>query len=394
MKICFVCDSIYSYGGVQRVLAVIAKELSKTHDVSIMTLDNPYQQKEDIYLLGATRVHILYYQFAPLNPFIEFTHKPYSYLYKKYLPKNKTTSYIYARSSFPKRQRQQLINALNIHAFDVIIGVHAFLSIKLATIRKGLTARLVIGWMHNSYQAFFENTPSYLDHLKEHFKYQMQKLDKVIVLTHSDAELYQRNLGLKPIVIYNPLTLIPGPRCDIQSKTFLSVGRMSPLHKGLDLLIKAFALFAQHDKEWKLIIVGDGPEKEQLQNLINENRLNNRVHLHPFTDNIQSYYSTASIYVLSSRWEGFPLVLMEAIAHGLPIIASDIPVCQEFLSNTTFSTLFKSESIESLAATLTSLSQSTNLQEYSDQAMEFSQKHNTIDSIMNTWNRILKEKAS
>lgn len=394
MRICFFCDSIYSYGGVQRVLAVIAKELSKSHEVYIMTLDNPRQQKDDLYLIEATGIHVLHYQFAPMTPIVEFTHKPYSYLYKNYLSKNKLTSAIYALSSFPSKQRKELVDTLNKYHFDDIIGVHAFLAIKLATIRKHLNAKKVIGWMHNSYQAFFENDSPYLSHLKEHFMYQMKKLDEVIVLTHTDAHLFMENLGLRTTVIYNPLTITPGPRCNLHAKTFLSVGRMSPLHKGFDILIRAFTRFAQTDKDWKLDIVGEGTEKEKLLHLIKENHLEDRVAVHPFTNDIQQYYTAASVYVLSSRWEGFPLVLMEAISHGLPVIASDIPVCQEFLSNTSFSTLFKSEDIESLAAALASLSRTTHLQEYSNQALEFSQKYNTKESIMNTWNNILKEKVS
>ena len=393
MKICFICDSIYSFGGVQRVLAVIAKELSKTHDVTIITLDDATESSSngDIYDLNHTNIKVLFFRFRKMKKFIIYSHKIYSYLYKKVLVQNQLTSDFYARSSFPAAMRNQLTEILNQGNYDTIIGVHAFLSLKLATIRKDLNAQKVIGWMHNSYQAFFENRPAYLEHLKVHFKYQMQKLDDVIVLTHTDAQLYKQYLGISPIVIYNPLTIIPGKRCNIHAKTFLSVGRMSALHKGFDILITAFALFAKQNSDWKLNIVGDGPERENLQKLINDNDLTERVKLYPFTSNIQKYYSSASVYVLSSRWEGFPLVLMEAMSHGLPIIASNIPVCEEFLSKTTFSTPFKSEDKESLTTALFTMSQCPYLQEYSDQAVKFSQQNNTIDSIIKTWKNIIKK---
>ena len=384
MKICFFCDSIYSYGGVQRVLAVIAKELSKSHDVYIMTLDED-SNHEDIYNLRASKVKVLFFKFYPVTKLTYYTHKPYSWLYKEYLPKNQLTSSLYAHSSFPRLQRQQLTEALNGHHFDTIIGVHAFLSIKLATIRKSLQAKKVIGWMHNSYQAFFENEHPYLEHLKEHFMYQMRKLDETVVLTHTDSELFENNQGLKTTVIYNPLTLVPGPRCDIYSKTFLAVGRMSPLHKGFDILIKAFALFAEQNKEWRLNIVGDGPEKESLQELIDDNELSDRVTIYPFTKDIQRYYSTASVFVLSSRWEGFPLVIMEALAHGLPIIASDIPVCKEFLNSTDFSFLFKNEDSESLSKVLYDITNSKE-KEYSDKALDFSKTANSTTVIIKKWN--------
>jgi len=385
MRICFFCDSIYSYGGVQRVVAVIAKALSKNHEVYIMTLDED-SSHEDIYHLNKSKVKVIFFKFNPVTKVTYYTHKPYSWLYKKYLPKNQFTSTIYAYSSFPRLQRHQLIEALNVYHFDIIIGVHAFLSIKLATIRKNLHAKKVIGWMHNSYQAFFENEHPYLDHLKEHFMYQMRKLDETVVLTHTDAELFRKNLGLKTTVIYNPLTIEPGPRCDINSKTFLAVGRMSPLHKGFDILIKAFALFAEQNKEWRLNIVGDGPEKESLQELIDGNDLSDRITIYPFTKDIQRYYSTASVFVLSSRWEGFPLVIMEALAHGLPIIASDIPVCKEFLNSTDFSFLFKNEDSESLSEALYDITNSNQIKKYSDKAFDFSKTANSITAIINKWN--------
>lgn len=385
MRICFFCDSIYSYGGVQRVVAVIAKALSKNHDVYIMTLDED-SNHEDIYHLNESKVKVIFFKFRPVTKVTYYTHKPYSWIYKNYLPKNRFTSSLYAHSSFPHLQRQQLKQTLNSYHFDIIIGVHAFLSIKLATIRKNLDAKKVIGWMHNSYQAFFENEHPYLEHLKEHFMYQMRKLDETVVLTHTDAELFQKNLSLKTTVIYNPLTLEPGPRCDINSKTFLAVGRMSPLHKGFDILIKAFTLFAKQDKEWRLNIVGDGPEKENLQKLINDHGLSDRVTIYPFTKDIQEYYSSASVFVLSSRWEGFPLVIMEALSHGLPIIASDIPVCREFFNSTDFSILFKNEDFESLSKALCDITNSNQKEEYSEKALDFSKTANSVTVIIKKWN--------
>ena len=386
MKICFFCDSIYSYGGVQRVLAVIAKELSKSHDVYIMTMDDDCNH-EDIYNLRESKVRVIYFKFRPVTKLSYYTHKPYSWLYKKYLPKNKLTSDLYAHSSFPRLQRKQLKYTLNSYHFDVIIGVHAFLSIKLATIRKSLHAKKVIGWMHNSYQAFFENEHPYLEDLKMHFMYQMKKLDHTIVLTHTDADLFQKNLGLETTVIYNPLTLEPGRRCDINSKTFLAVGRMSPLHKGFDILIKAFALFARQNKEWRLNIVGDGPEKESFQKLIDDNELSDRIIIYPFTKDIQKYYSSASVFVLSSRWEGFPLVIMEALAHGLPIITSDIPICREFLENMDFCTFFKSKNIIELSKSMLTISENSNINEYSEKAYLFSMSYNNINAIRQYWEK-------
>lgn len=389
MKICFFCDSVFSYGGVQRVLAVIAKELAKNSDVTILTLDDPELSNNDIYELKNNKIDVVFFKFIAINKLSSLIHKPYSWVYKKFKLKGRMTSNIYSKSSFPKKRRDELINKLNEIDADVIIGVHAFLSIKLATIRRQLNAKTVIGWMHNSYYAFFEKQPAYLDGIKWHFKYQMEKLDDIIVLTKTDAALFNDKLGLKTNVIYNPLTIIPGRRCDTEAKKFLAVGRLSTMHKGFDILINAFAKFAKSNNEWTLDIVGDGPEKENLENLIAIENLQNRIKIHPFTKDIQSYYSAASVFILSSRWEGFPLVIMEALAHGLPIIASDIPVCKEFLSEKDFCYLYKNENISSLCNSMQKISSSTNLKEKSINAINFSNTHNSIISIMNQWDIIL-----
>ena len=391
MKICFFCDSIYSFGGVQRVLAVIAKELGKSNDVTILTLDKFASTENDIYELKGHGIKVDFFDFEHIDKFTGYTHKPYSWAYKKYQLRGKLASDIYTRSSFPLAQRKSLIRKLNSIDADIIIGVHAFLSIKLATVRKKLRAKKVIGWMHNSYKAFFENNPAYLEGLKLHFKYQMNKLDGVVVLTNTDATLFKEKLGLETTVIYNPLTLIPGNRCDVNAKKFLAVGRMSPKHKGFDILIKAFSLFAKENKDWTLDIVGEGPERNKLQNLIDNNNLQKRITIHPFTSDIQSYYSAASVYVLSSRWEGFPLVIMEALAHGLPIIASDIPVCKEFLGDNEFCSFFESENVQSLCYALQKAASCTYLEQISDMALDFAKTHNTIDSIIEQWNMLLNK---
>ena len=163
------------------------------------------------------------------------------------------------------------------------------------------------------------------------------------------------------------------------------MGRFSPKHKGFDLLIEAFALFAKKNQEWILDIVGEGPEKEQLAQMITENDLETRIQLHPFTNEIQTFYSSSSIYVLSSRWEGMPLVLVEAMSHGLPIIASDIPTCQEVLGD--FGLFFKNGDIQELAQRL---GDATHLdwQKKSDEAIAIAQRFD-VNQIAEQWKQAI-----
>ena len=386
-KICFLVDSIFTIGGVQRVTAVIAEALTKDYDVTIVNFDRPEKKDLSLYQLADYPIKYQFISYPDISPTKNKLCKAYSYLYRKILPKCGLTSDLYAHSSFPKERQNVLIKVLQDGGYDTVIGVHAFLAIRLATIKKKLGNTKTIAWIHNSFEALLKEGSPYLGtELKYHYGRQLQKLDETVVLYQQDAKIYLKAFGFKPSTIYNPLTLKPGPRSDGQQKKFLAVGRFSPKHKGFDLLIQAFALFAQKNQEWTLDIVGDGPEKDQLTRMIIENGLETRVQLHPFTNEIQTYYSSASIYVLSSRWEGMPLVLVEAMSHGLPIIASDIPTCQEVLGD--FGLFFKNGDIQELVQRLEDATH-LNWQKKSDEAIKIAQRFD-VDQIAEQWKEIIE----
>lgn len=390
MKICFYCDSVFTFGGVQRVLAVLAKELSKKHEITILTLDDPSLEDTTIYNLYEANIKYIFLKYAesPVYEFIPL--KAYSFLYKKILPQNRLFSKWYGYSSFAKSRRKHLINVLNNGNYDVVIGVHVFLSFHLATI-KGRTSAKLIGWMHNSYDAFFERDRGYVKSLRNFFKYQMKKLFRIIVLSNHDKHLYIQKLGIHPQVIYNPLTIIPQGKSH-GNKKFLAIGRFSPLHKGFDILIKAFARFAEHDNEWTLDIVGDGPEKSYLESLIEEYRLHGKVSFFPFTKNVESFYKNASVYILSSRWEGLPLVLLEAMSYGLPIITSNLPITKELLENKGIGLFFENENIEHLCQKMIDMVNlgDDKFSEMQNNALLFVNDF-SIDKIVPQWESIFKE---
>lgn len=346
-RICFLTDSIFSYGGVQRVTAVIAKELAKDYDVTIMTFDAPEAIDTSLYRLNESDIKYQFFAYPDIPLWEDRYHKAYSYLYKKMLPQTRITSNWYAHSSFPSRKRKALTTALKNGNYDVIIGVHAPLAARLAACRKALKNVKLIGWVHNSYEALFSKESLYIGaDLRRFYEYQLEKLDATVVLCHDDAKKYH----FPTKVINNPLTLVPGEPSKGTSKKFLAVGRFSHQHKGFDLLIEAFHLFAEKNREWTLDIVGEGPEEALYRQLIEKYHLEKRVTLHPFTANVQQYYSDAQIYVLSSRWEGFGLVLVEAMAHGLPVVSSDLPTSKEIMGD--FALYYNNGDIQQLVSQL------------------------------------------
>ena len=388
-KVCFLVDSIFSIGGVQRVTAVIAKELAKIYDVTIVTFDQPKQEDWFIYGLNEAKIEYRFFSYPQIGKWKTLCCKAVSGLYLKSKIQVKWASDIYAHSSFPAEQRDALLKELKKGNFDIIIGVHAPLAARLATLKKKLECTRLWGWIHNSFEALFDENSLYIGaERKRHYVYQFKKLDKTILLCQHDIETYKKyDPSFYPIYIYNPLTLIPKDKAKGTSKKFLAIGRFSHLHKGFDILINAYAQFALRNKEWSLDIVGEGPEEGMYRELIAKYHLEERVVIHSFTNNVQTFYSNAQIYVLSSRWEGFGLVIVEAMAHGLPIISSDLPTSKEIMGD--FGIYFKNGSITDLALKLEESTQ-MNWPEKSKQAINIAHQYN-VGLIMNQWKNLIEE---
>ena len=387
MKILFYADTVFGFGGVQRVLAVIAKALTKDNDVTILSTDT--DENLSMYGYNQSDIHFDYISYNGKKNLEYFTCKAISYLYKKVLPKNRFTARLYSYSFFRPSYKRQLISKINSGHYDTVVGVHAFLSLHLAAVRNRLNSKNVTAWMHNSYDALFEKNNPYLPGLKSFFSNEMKRLDGIVVLSKSDASLFRDNLGLECMTIYNPLTLEPRGKASSEYKKFLAIGRFSPKHKGFDLLIKAFANFAQTDSDWTLEIVGEGEEEFIYRQLIIENHLEKRVKLCPFTKDIQRHYAGASVYVLSSRWEGQPLVLVEAMAHGLPIVSSDLPVAKELLEGRGCGIFFNCGDINDMALALSRMASTTKWVEMSENALQTSSLF-SVENIRQQWIQVLK----
>ena len=381
-RICFLVDSIFSIGGVQRVTAVIAKELAKDYDVTIVTRDRPDLQDTQLYDLNEAAISYRFFDYPNTPVWKLYFCKAYSYLYRRWLPQTRWTSAFYSHSSFPSEKRNALAAELKRGRYDAVVGVHAPLAVRLAACRRQLGQTRLIGWIHNSYEALFGEDSLYIGpELRRHYEYQLARLDSTIVLSHDDAQKYH----LPTQVIYNPLTIRPGQPSAGTSKKFLAVGRFSWKHKGFDLLIEAFHLFAQHNREWTLDLVGEGVEEPLYRELIRKYQLDDRITIHPFTNNIQQYYSEAQVYVLSSRWEGFGLVLVEAMAHGLSVVSSDLPTSREIMGD--FGMYFPVGDVRQLAQRLEEATR-TDWQTRKKEALHIAQRFE-ITHIIRQWKETL-----
>jgi len=131
-KICFLTDSIFSIGGVQRVTAVIAKELAKDYAVTIVTFDKPDLYDPQRYDLDSSNITFRYFSYPAIKNWKKKVYRLCSGIYLKCHLQSKWASNLYAWSSFPTSLRSALAKELNEGHYDVIIGVHAPLAARLA----------------------------------------------------------------------------------------------------------------------------------------------------------------------------------------------------------------------------------------------------------------------
>jgi glycosyltransferase involved in cell wall biosynthesis/membrane-associated phospholipid phosphatase len=199
----------------------------------------------------------------------------------------------------------------------VVIGTRPALNLfAIAARRRGVMA---IGWEHMNLR---KHRPA----MKAEIRRSYPRLDALVVLTRGDRDAYAEALGdrLRIDVIANAVPAMPGPPSPLSEPVILAAGRLTP-QKGFDLLAAAFALIAEDAPEWTIRICGDGPKRDGIEAAIAEHGLEGRVVLAGRCMRIWEEMERASVYALSSRFEGFPMVLVEAMSKGLPIVAFDCP---------------------------------------------------------------------
>lgn len=157
-------------------------------------------------------------------------------------------------------------------------------------------------------------------------------LDAVVALTNESADWLRIHTTAKRIEIIpnaimwplpkNPPIIEPDSILRENRNFVLAVGRLVS-QKGFDMLLEAFSMVARERPDWDLVILGEGAERSTLEKLVKEKNISGRVFLPGRAGNVVDWYNRAQLYVLSSRFEGFPNTLIEAMAAGCPVISFD-----------------------------------------------------------------------
>lgn len=151
------------------------------------------------------------------------------------------------------------------------------------------------------------------------------RFDAVAVLTERDRQEYARLLpGTRVVCIPNAVHTGRKQQSSYANPIAVAAGRLKS-QKGFDLLIPAFARAVATRPDWQLRIFGNGDKEAQLSKLIEKHQVYNHVFLMGFTPHLDDELAKASMFVLSSRFEGLPMVMIESMTHGLPVVGFDCP---------------------------------------------------------------------
>lgn len=181
----------------------------------------------------------------------------------------------------------------------------------------------------------------------------LKRLDKFVVLTEEDKRAWKELDNVT--VVYNPLPFATARQSTLAAKRVVAVGRYT-YQKGFDLLLRAWSRVEKECPEWQLAIYGSG-DRGPYERLARELNLDAaRCHLNASTSDIQQEYADSSLFVFSSRFEGFGMALVEAMACGLPVVSFDCPCGpKDIVSNGEDGLLVESTDVESLADAIVSL---------------------------------------
>ena len=309
LKIVYCTPALYMAGGVERVLTLKANYFAEHFDYDITIILTEGKDKPLFYPLSdKIKVVNLDINFEELWT-CSFLKKIWVYLQKQRIFKKRLTAEL-------MRIRPDITVSLLRREINFINGIK--------------DGSKKIGELHvnrANYRNFEAGDSSLIKRVFAQFWMfslvsHLKQLDRFVVLTEEDKHSW---IELNHVeVIPDPLAFDIGQKSPLSSKRVIAVGRYV-YQKGFDLLLQAWAKVEKQDSEWELAIYGMG-ERAPYEKLIDDLRIDrHHCHLYGPTDDIRREYLNSSLFVFSSRFEGFGMVLIEAMACGLPVVSFDCP---------------------------------------------------------------------
>lgn len=359
MRLLYITNGIKGAGGLERVLAVKASYLADKlgYDVHIVALNHNDAQ--------------CFYEFSDKIKIhnVAIKGNPISYL----------KMYISGIKSCVKDIQPDVISVCD----DGLKGFFLPLLIK---------AKGIIYERHVSKIIELGPNPSFVKKIVTGFKFKLmtqlsKRFDRFVVLTNDNLTEWH---GKNVIVISNPLSFYPEQSSNLENKTVIAVGKQS-FQKGFDRLLQSWVVVQEKHPDWHLEIYGKYDVSQKLDVLVSELNIANSVQFFEPEKNIQAKYLASSIYVLSSRFEGFGMVLTEAMACGVPCVSFDCPCGpSDIIKNNEDGFLVPNGEIESMAEKIIELIENESLRMQMGTKAKENVKRYLPEVICNQWDELFK----
>ena len=213
---------------------------------------------------------------------------------------------------------------------------------------------------------------------------QTSGLDQLVVLTKKDEKDWKKtHNNIKQI--YNFSDFQSESLALLENKKVISVGRLTE-QKGYNYLIEAWAIIKNKKSDWILEIYGEGDLYNELFQQIKDCRLENHVILKGRTNQVQEKMLESSIFALSSRYEGFPMVLLESMACGVPVVSFDCETGPaEIIENNDCGILVENRNVLKLAEALLTMMDDKDLRKKSGEIAKIKSANFSKSKIMTQW---------
>lgn len=371
MTIVYVMESLVPKGGTERIISEKANYLAEQYKYNVYIITCTQQQDQPNAFQLSSSVH----QKKLAIPY----YSQYCYKYPKRF---------FVKLSINKKLKEAIIEAVQQINPDILIGIGHYKADLISSIK--CRAKKIIECHEARFftQSGMANHQNVLSKLftkfyrKLYFRTIERKADVIVTLTEGDKLLWNKAKRIEVIPNFSNIQVSQISSC--HSKRVIAVGRLS-WEKGYDRLIDIWELVSRKSPDWQLDIFGEGELEKNLSYKIAKKHINN-ITIHPTTNNISYEFSKSSICVMTSYYEGFALVLLEALKHGVPCVAYDCPFGPaSIIEDNRCGYLIDNGNINVFAKKLCTLMNDENARkEFSKESIKRS-KDFAIDTIMGKW---------
>lgn len=281
---------------------------------------------------------------------------------------------------------RRLRRVIREQQIDVLVDIDGILDMYALPVKR-FTGVKVVSWEHFNYL----QNPG-VPYRKLTRRWAAHSADAIVTLTEEDRKLYERYLRLRcPVVsIPNPMTVVsPEPVYDLDSHLIISSGRLT-YQKGFDMAVDIAARVLPSYPDWHWSILGEGEDRPMLERKIADAGLDGRLTLEGRVNDMDAWYRKAALFVLTSRFEGLPMVLLEAKSHRLPIVSFNCPtgpsdIVKDNVNGTLVPCFEKETMVEAISALIDDRAQRMEMVEHvADDSGRFDRS-----SILRQWAELL-----